>query len=266
MNNMNVCKFNPVQSSDLNCSGFVYEQNNCQSRTCRSDKYALHLVSEGEGRFECEGKVYEIATGALFFVEKNETFSVSGEGLKYYYIRFDGRRGKELLSRIGVNRENRVYRDHGVLIAFWKECLSASNETNLDLLAESVLLYSLARLSTKKDVKSDMVSRVIALASEGFTDPALSLSSVSEEIGYHEKYVSAKFKKEVGMPFVQYLRNIRIDHAVFLMEQGVVSVKNIAILSGFSDSLYFSKVFKEMKGISPKEFINKKEAIICQHQ
>ena len=100
-----------------------------------------------------------------------------------------------------------------------------------------------------------MVSRVIALTAEHFTSPTLSLSSISDEIGYHEKYVSSRFKKEMGISFVQYLRNIRIDHSVFLMEQGVVSVKNVALLSGFSDSLYFSKVFKEIKGVSPKDYI-----------
>ena len=107
----------------------------------------------------------------------------------------------------------------------------------------------------KKDGKSDMVSKIISLTSEYFTDPSLSISAIADEIGYHEKYVSSRFKKEMGISFVRYLRNIRIDHAVFLMEQGVVSVKNTALLSGFSDSLYFSKVFKETKGISPKEFI-----------
>jgi transcriptional regulator GlxA family with amidase domain len=41
------------------------------------------------------------------------------------------------------------------------------------------------------------------------------------------------------------------------MEEGLVSVKNIAILSGFHDPLYFSKVFTESEGISPKNYIAK---------
>ena len=152
-----------------------------------------------------------------------------------------------------------MYECHDTLISFWEDCLASSNETNIDMLAESALLYSMARLSSKKDSKSDMVSRVLSLTSEHFTSPSLSLSSIAEEIGYHEKYVSSRFKKEVGIPFAQYLRDIRINHAVFLMEQGVVSVKNVAMLSGFSDSLYFSKVFKELKGVSPREFISEIE-------
>ena len=42
------------------------------------------------------------------------------------------------------------------------------------------------------------------------------------------------------MTFSDYVKNIRIRHAVFLIEQGVRVVKNVALLSGFSDPLYFS--------------------------
>jgi transcriptional regulator GlxA family with amidase domain len=57
--------------------------------------------------------------------------------------------------------------------------------------------------------------------------------------------------------YTQYLREQRIKHAIFLMEQGVVSVKNVAILSGFSDALYFSKIFTASVGVSPKAYIQK---------
>ena len=53
----------------------------------------------------------------------------------------------------------------------------------------------------------------------------------------------------------RYLRELRIRHALFLMEQGVASVKNVALLSGFGDALYFSKVFTAEQGISPKAYI-----------
>ena len=39
------------------------------------------------------------------------------------------------------------------------------------------------------------------------------------------------------------------------MEEGVISVKNIALLSGFRDALYFSKIFTKVEGISPKAYM-----------
>jgi AraC-like DNA-binding protein len=125
------------------------------------------------------------------------------------------------------------------------------------LMFPASILYSLAELSPRKKEENDVIARVARITGESFSDPALSLSTVAAEIGYHDKYISALFKRQKGITYTQYLRELRIRHAVFLIEQGVVSVKNIAILSGFGDALYFSKVFKEAKGISPKEMIRR---------
>jgi AraC-like DNA-binding protein len=56
------------------------------------------------------------------------------------------------------------------------------------------------------------------------------------------------------------LKGLRIRRAVFYMEEGVNSVKNVALLSGYSDPLYFSKVFGSEMGITPKEFIKQKQS------
>ncbi len=49
-------------------------------------------------------------------------------------------------------------------------------------------------------------------------------------------------KKQFGMGFAEYLRTLRIKHAVLLFEKGVTPVKNVALLCGFSDPLYPSDV------------------------
>ena len=75
--------------------------------------------------------------------------------------------------------------------------------------------------------------------------------------GYNEKYLSHLFKSRIGVSFTEHLRNKRISYAVLLFEHGLDSVKNVAFLSGFSDPLYFSTVFKRSLGVSPKEFIDR---------
>ena len=97
----------------------------------------------------------------------------------------------------------------------------------------------------------------MTLTQKSFTDPDLSMSVIADELKYDPKYLSSVFKKKKGIPYTQYLRELRIKHAIFLMEQGVVSVKNVALLSGFSDALYFSKIFTAAEGISPKAYIQK---------
>jgi AraC-like DNA-binding protein len=61
----------------------------------------------------------------------------------------------------------------------------------------------------------------------------------------------------MGVLYSVYLRSLRLKHAVLLMDHGIDSVKNVALLSGFNDPLYFSTVFRNSTGISPKEYMAK---------
>ena len=97
--------------------------------------------------------------------------------------------------------------------------------------------------------------QMLRITEDNFRSPDFSLAALAEELGYDAKYLSFAFKKKRGIAFTQYLRDLRIKHSIFLMEEGVVSVKNVAILAGFGDALYFSKVFKQLMGISPKMYI-----------
>ena len=64
-------------------------------------------------------------------------------------------------------------------------------------------------------------------------------------------------KEKMGVGYTEHLRSIRIRYAVTLFDRGIDSVKNVALLSVFSDPLYFSTVFKKSVGISPKEYVEK---------
>ena len=77
---------------------------------------------------------------------------------------------------------------------------------------------------------------------------------MSEELSYNSKYLSHAFKEEMGQRYTEYLRDIRLKFAVSLFDNGIDSVKNVALLSGFSDPLYFSTIFKKMTGKTPKEY------------
>lgn len=256
MKTESVCKFSPSRSSDLICVNFIKESRQAQAQGVRAKHHALHLVLGGEGVFSLGGKERGIARGSLFFVREGQSFSVrGGEDLAYFYISFFGRRAEELILRFGLEESDGVFEGYEGLLPFWEDCQREAQAGNIDILCESVLLYSLAKLSPVKGEIEDAISRVIAITQERFTDHALTLPMVAKEIGYDPKYLSSLFKKKKGIAFTQYLRELRLRHAVFLMERGVVSVKNIAFLSGFGDALYFSKVFSQSLGKSPKAYI-----------
>lgn len=256
MNVENICKFNPLASNDLVCRSFVLEVRQAQKNALRASEYGIYLVTKGEGVLNVEKEKIKLSRGCLFFTVRGELFSIEGDQeLEYMYISFLGRRADEYSLRIGIADGNRFFTDCACLIPFWSECLERADDKNIDMLSEAVLLYSLAFLMPKPKESSDLITQIVILTNDNFADPDLSLSEISKRLGYSSKYISTAFKKHKGIGYTEYLRDIRINHAVFLIEQGVVSVKNIAFLSGFRDPLYFSKVFCERMGVPPKIYI-----------
>jgi len=256
MENNSICKFNLNRSSDLICENFIYETDNTQATPRRAERHTIALAAEGTGVLTCGGRTYALSAGTLFFLTAGEQFSVaSQDGLKYFYINFYGRRGDELMERFDIGQHNCIFEGYGELTSFWADCQSRAEEGNIDILCEAVLLYSLAGLRPMSKAPNDVITAIVTMTQEHFTNPNLSLAAMADELGYDAKYLSSLFKKKKGIAFTHYLRELRIRHAVFLMEEGIVSVKNIAWLSGFHDALYFSKVFTKCEGISPTAYI-----------
>lgn len=260
VNNSNICKFNPSRSSDLICENFILETDNTQSVPVSAESYVMNIVVKGSGSLNVKGNTYALTEGTVFFVFRGETFTVTSDGeLEYSYISFRGRRADEYAERLGINGTQRVYDGFCRLIPFWTDSINMCDDGNVDVLSEAVLLYSIAVLSPAKREADDIISAVTGLTHDNFTDPELSSASIAEMVGYSPKYLSSVFKKKMGIPYTEYLREMRIKHAVFLIENGVSSVKNVALLSGYRDALYFSKLFTKQVGISPKEYIKAHE-------
>lgn len=260
MNNSNICKFSINRSSDLVCTAFVYETLHPLTERDVSDKFVIGLVTKGVGEFVRLGKSREISEGALFIARRDESFFVGGKGgFEYFYICFSGRRAEELIDRATASFASSVFDGCGGLRDFWLECIGKADDGNTELLSEAVVLYSLAHLKPEKKVEHSLISKIVMITEDNFRKPDFSLAALAEQLGYDAKYLSFVFKKKKGIAFTQYLRDMRIKHAIFLMEEGVVSVKNVAILSGFIDALYFSKIFKQCVGVSPKAYIENLE-------
>ena len=254
-----ICIFNEQRSGDLICTDFVYETSNIQESTVHLESYVLGVVEGSEGSLLIEGVERKLSCGDIFFVPRNIPYRLRFLGdIAYYYIVFYGRRASELLARVSPSHTAAVFgarEEYKDILPFCRECIKKAELQSRDIFGEAVLLYILAHICGEAKPTDSLLSRMIEITHESYTSPSFSLATLAETLFYDAKYLSHHFKRQKGVGYVNYLRSLRLDHAVFLMEQGLASVKNIAILSGFSDSLYFSKVFKKEKGCSPSEYI-----------
>ena len=82
----------------------------------------------------------------------------------------------------------------------------------------------------------------------------MSLSVLAEEFHLNAQYISQLFKSEIGVGFLAYLTNIRMEKAKKLLLSTQLSVAEVAEQSGYGDYRVFTKVFKKAEGITPSQF------------
>ncbi|WP_244833867.1 AraC family transcriptional regulator [Clostridium sp. BJN0001] len=84
----------------------------------------------------------------------------------------------------------------------------------------------------------------------------ISLKELSDDLNLSQGYISACFKKQMGITIMKYAKKIRIDRAKVLLLTTNQSILEIGMTLGFHDQSHFYKVFKEFTGLSPSEYRN----------
>ena len=87
----------------------------------------------------------------------------------------------------------------------------------------------------------------------------ISLSGVAKKLGISAGYLSTLLNQHLGCSFNDQLNQIRIDRASCYLEQNFLKNYEIAYKVGFKDEKYFFRVFKKIKGMSPKEYRMRKQ-------
>jgi two-component system, response regulator YesN len=82
----------------------------------------------------------------------------------------------------------------------------------------------------------------------------LSLDEVAGQIHMNSSYFSSFFKQEIGLTFIEYLTQLRIDKAKALMIDPDLKLYEIAGMVGYQDVKYFSRLFKKAEGVTPGEY------------
>ncbi len=82
----------------------------------------------------------------------------------------------------------------------------------------------------------------------------ITLNILAEEFHLSAQYISQLFKNEIGVNFLAYLTNIRMENAKKLLFSTSLSIAEISEQSGYGDYRVFTKVFKKSEGITPSQY------------
>ncbi len=84
----------------------------------------------------------------------------------------------------------------------------------------------------------------------------ISLADVAETVGLTPNYLSALFKKHLGVSYIDFICGIRLDQAKILMSDNELTISQISRMIGFNSASYFTERFKAQFGISPNSYRN----------
>lgn len=108
--------------------------------------------------------------------------------------------------------------------------------------------------NTKNEKSSSIIQRAVTYINNNFA-ANISLDDVSREVDVTPYYFSRLFKEEMGLNFIEYVTNLRMEKAKELLNSSTqLSMKEICREAGYTDPNYFSRMFKKHEGLSPTEY------------
>lgn len=124
------------------------------------------------------------------------------------------------------------------------------------ILIQALIHYLLRNIEVDDKVFS-ATKRIAEYISVHFRDSDINLNRLLNSSGYAEDYIRAKFKKNIGKTPTEFLTEIRITYACHLIDiyKDHISLSDIAERCGFTDYAYFSRRFKHIVGICPRQYM-----------
>lgn len=104
------------------------------------------------------------------------------------------------------------------------------------------------------DEAETVISRAVDYIQNNYTSAEISLEKVAQASYVSSAYLNRLFNKKKGCTVMEFVKNIRIEHAKVLLRQSEQTIEEIAEKVGYNSRSYFSKLFKKEVGVSPNEY------------
>lgn len=106
----------------------------------------------------------------------------------------------------------------------------------------------------EKEINTSYIDDCLKLLKEEYKNKDMSLKTVAFKLSINPDYLSHKLRKETGYSFKEWLTKLRIKTATELLDTRKYTVYEVADMVGYSNPHYFSTVFKQFTGKSPKNY------------
>ena len=233
----------------------------------RLDYQLLYIVS-GKGHFFFGGKERIVTAGHMVLIQprQEQRYDYYGaEKPEVYWVHFTGSDVKNILRKYEIPMDDPVFYSgaSSTYTYIFKEminelqtCKTGFEELLSMYLRQIFLLIQRTRQEQKPTV-STYIQEEMEYArryfNEHYNEP-ISIQDYAESRNMSVCYFQRNFKQIVNHTPMQYLLTIRVNNAASLLETTDYSMAEIAAIVGYEDPLYFSRLFRKIKGMSPSAY------------
>ena len=231
----------------------------------KRDVYILHYVTSGKGVF----LEHEFAAGNGYLVVPNELETIAADPedpYETYWIMFRGTAASDIIRKCNLTHQNSVFE-----FGKTKQCAEILRKvlfeaTPTNELEESYMMqaafYQIISLHMSQSQESaaipSLTAQKIKTYIENHYHQEIKIEELAKKLNYTRNHLYKLFKKEYGVSPSEYVMTLRIEKAKMLFRDHTkkLSVSDVAYAVGFTDPLYFSRIFHQKTGASPTEFKN----------
>ena len=242
------------------CAGLEHFYTHFEEKSYRYD-YSLVYVLKGALEYSIDGRPLSVAQGCFALIEPNHhlTFKSDKELNSYYWVQFSGYYAKDLIEKmqlefektyeIGVHEDVKAHFDK-----IFKEFLI--NDSLFDM-GSAACLAQLLTLLSRKTSTSEKFPLISAEYINKHYNEKIDVSFLASLEKLSSSRYRTVFKQALGTSPYNYMINLRINTACLYLLSDNYSIAEIAEIVGYTDVIYFSRIFKKKTDMSPLEYRKK---------
>lgn len=245
--------------------------------------YLFHLCLSGTGTLfadnnKGESIAYQVRSGQGFMMFPHQicTYIADHElPWEYVWLEFDGLRAKEAIDLAGISRDQPIYKARYKNIAetMKQEMLYIVNhkeDSSFHLIGHLYLFIdSFIRSSNSLQIRQGnslrdfYIKEAISFIEQNFQNN-ISVEDIAASCGLNRSYFGKIFHENMGKSPQDFLISYRMSKATELLKLTKLSIADIGNATGYPNQLHFSRAFKNVYGISPRQWRNENGGIPLQ--
>ena len=237
--------------------------------------YLFHYVLSGTGTLMADDakgitQTYSVRSGQgfLIFPEQITTYYADQHSpWEYSWIEFDGLRVKEAFSLTDFSLNHPIYHPHSKdlqeqMVKEMNYIISHPKESSFHLLGHLYLFFDYfiqsaksTRLTQSSKMSDYYIQEAIHYMEQNFQND-ISIEEIAAVCGINRSYLGKIFRNSIGRSPQEFLMNYRMVKATELLKLTTLSIVDIGTAVGYGNPLHFSRAFKNIYGVSPREWRN----------